>query len=496
MSGARDPARRPYLDAALKGAAARARAVPGISLAAPAPRAAMRGRTRPSYRLTGWLLLGVVLLAPLPAGSNRPVAWMLWATLLYGLAAVLLARRALRPGAPPFLALRMPLVVGPPLVLLAWGAVQILPLGQLLPLALPDTGAARPSTISIAPDASALALLRMGASLVFFVLMLEAGARPSRARFLAAAIFTGVVLHAVWGMVALNLLGDVHFWGPKTSYPGAATGAFVNRNSFATFLGIGAVLGLSRILEDMRQPRIRRARGGALTSPETVRAALDWVALGLVLASLVMTQSRMGLFATTLALILVVVLSPHRPLSPAAGRPRRKWLAGLGLLAMTGLALLASGGVIERMLFLARATSGRLEIYRQTLGMILARPLSGHGADSFAPGFELYRRPALSPHLTFELPHSSYLTLWSDFGLVAGSLLVVAGGAALWRLWRYLGTRPPDAGLPVAALAATVLVAVHSLVDFSLEMQANLFLYLAVLALGLARRPAHPGPAA
>jgi O-antigen ligase len=502
LSGGSLPGPRPDLGAALRNAAARTRpqatATPASTVAEPRPaisgrsdqhRSASERRRRPEGRVLGWLLLAIVVLAPLPVGSNRPAAWMLWSAVLYAAAAFRVWRKAWAPGEALLRARRLWPLVLPPVVLLAWGVVQILPLGGVLGsyAPLPDTGAPTPRSISLAPDASRLALLRMGGSLVFFVLMLEAAARLSRARRLATAIFIGSVLYAIWGMVALKLLGDVHFWGPKQSYAGVATGPFINRNSFATFLGIGAVLGLATVLEEIRRPRMRRAAGGALTDPETLGQALHWAGLGLVLLCLVMTQSRMGLFATSLALILVVAISPLAPLLPNGRRPRNKWLIGLGLAAMTGIALYASSGVIERMLFVARASANRIEMYRQSLDMILARPLTGYGADSFALGFELFHRPALAPHLTFELPHSSYLTLWTDFGLVFGSLLIVSGTAAVWKLVLLLRDRRADVALPVAALASTVLVAVHSLVDFSLEMQANLFLYLAVLALGLAR---------
>jgi hypothetical protein len=42
--------------------------------------------------------------------------------------------------------------------------------------------------------------------------------------------------------------------------------------------------------------------------------------------------------------------------------------------------------------------------------------------------------------------------------------------------------------MPAAALGALVLGALHSTMDFSLEMPANMFLFLAILGLGVAHR--------
>jgi membrane protein implicated in regulation of membrane protease activity len=65
--------------------------------------------------------------------------------------------------------------------------------------------------------------------------------------------------------------------------------------------------------------------------------------------------------------------------------------------------------------------------------------------------------------------------------------MIAAAGLAL-RLVQVLRRRHHDVALVAAALAALLTTGIHSLVDFSLEMQANQFLLLAVLALGVARR--------
>lgn len=453
------------------------------------------GGLRSLNRNVGWILALIVVVAPLPVGSNRAVVWMLWSTLVLATAAVYFWRLAiLRRGLQQH-GRFYPWLIGPPLLLLAYGAVQILPLGASLGLAsaLPGIDSPAPKTLSIAPDASRLALLRMTGSVMFFILMLEVAVRTSRARQMAWVLFASVTLYAVWGMVALKVLGDTHFWGPKTSYIGAATGPFINRNAFATFLGMGAVLGLALLFDKLGTPQGRKARGSALTSPESIGAALIWVALGLILVCLVMTQSRMGLLSAILGLGVVLIGAPRRT---SDSRGRGYLVTVLSLAALGALAWVAAGGVMDRTVYIAAAADERIEIYRQTLRMIAARPLTGYGADSFALGFEMFHRPTLSSAVTYEFPHSSYLTLWVDFGLIFGSLLVVAGGAAVLRLVHLVRHRTSDPWLPLAALAATVAFSTHALVDFGAEMQANLFLFLAILALGLARRgdPVPSGP--
>jgi O-antigen ligase len=118
--------------------------------------------------------------------------------------------------------------------------------------------------------------------------------------------------------------------------------------------------------------------------------------------------------------------------------------------------------------------------------MIAARPLTGFGADSFPLAYEIFHRPPVPADLVWDRAHSTYLTLWAESGLVFGSLPPLAGALALALLWPRR-----QAPLAAAAIAALCLSGLHSLVDFSLEIPANLYLLLAVTGLGLgAARPA------
>lgn len=51
----------------------------------------------------------------------------------------------------------------------------------------------------------------------------------------------------------------------------------------------------------------------------------------------------------------------------------------------------------------------------------------------------------------------------------------------------------PGSGLTVAAIAALVVAGLHSTVDFGMEIQANMFLLLSLVALGMTR-PGLAGP--
>ena len=79
-----------------------------------------------------------------------------------------------------------------------------------------------------------------------------------------------------------------------------------------------------------------------------------------------------------------------------------------------------------------------------------------------------------------EQAHSTYLALWAEFGFLFGSLpLLIVLAAAI----RLLASRL--SGLCLAAIGVIVVAAVHSIVDFSLEIEAVAFIFVAVVFLAI-----------
>ncbi len=295
-----------------------------------------------------------------------------------------------------------------------------------------------------------LAVMRGAAAVMFLWLMFCVAGNPARARAIGLALFVGVALQALWALVLLGPLAEGHI----SAYPGSAVGTFVGRNGLATFLGIGLVLGLALLPSGRKAPAL-------------------WLGLAVIGMALLLTQSRMGLAATGTASL--VLLAYRRP----------GWRGGAVLaIAALGMAVIFGQGVAERTVWLAAARDTRLELYAQVWQMIAARPLTGFGLDSFPLAFEIFHRAPVPAEVVWDRAHSTYLTLWAEAGLLAGSLPPLAGVLALVLLHRRRA-----APLAVAAMAALVLAGLHSLVDFSLEIPANLFLLLALVGLGLGGAP-------
>ncbi|WP_430512964.1 O-antigen ligase family protein [Pannonibacter phragmitetus] len=439
--------------------------------------------------MAGRVLIAVMFVAPVPLGSNRPVFWALWALVL-GLVFSLYCFELGRSGGGK---LRMPLSSAWPVAIPFVGVAAFM-LFQMIPAGsftfMGQTGATFESaSASLVPGDTFLALLRWLSYGVLFFLAAQAGVRKNRARRITLFLTGIVTLQALYAIVALLYLGDGVLFIEKSQYMGDATGTFVNRNSFATFIGFGAIIAALLALPPSADepgvppPQLRgvgqrsgQAKLKFRLSSSQVLAATAFI---IMIAALAASNSRMGLFATGCGLVTAILLR----LSSLRGR-----LTGLVFLVSGALAMIAiyGQGTLERSLAVERDADTRIAVYENTLDMIRDRPLLGFGASSFEAAYPLYNVMPKSTAVVYDRAHSTYLAHWSELGVIFGSLpmmiiaVIMASllGASLRR-----GNRQIEI---CAAAGAVVLGAVHSLVDFSLEIEAVTFLFVIILGLGYA----------
>jgi O-antigen ligase len=124
-------------------------------------------------------------------------------------------------------------------------------------------------------------------------------------------------------------------------------------------------------------------------------------------------------------------------------------------------------------------------IYRITLNAISDYPMLGIGLGSFASIFPIYVPEALSYY--YDTAHNDYLQNMLELGIPATMALLVA---LIWLValcFRGLRIRRRDALYPALGLAASVLVGLHSMVDFSLQIPAVTITYVFLLGIGVAQ---------
>lgn len=436
------------------------------------------------------LLVGVVILAPLPLGGNRPWAWSLIG-LAVGLLLLLWAVAVRRGGARLVISVERLAWPGIPfLLVLAWAAAQAflpLPLEWTHPLwaeaqgALPTEVAPR---LSIDPSLSATALFRLVAYAGVFWLAAQLSRDRMRARTGLTAMAVAGMAYAAYGL-AMHFLGiERILWLEKWSYFGDLTATFVNRNAYGAYAGLGAICATGMVLRAVR--RRHQARQGS----DWVRDALVDVivfSMGILMlcAALLFSHSRGAFFSTVLALVVLVALAA------VARMIRSKGLAVAVLLAcaLTGIVGMTGEGTAQRLLDATAPTAdeARTYIYRRTLEAIADQPWTGSGLGTFLPTYRMYRDPNLSSPMVWDYAHNLYLEAALDLGLAGAAALVVSVTAILAACLRGLRVRRRDHVYPAVAVAATTLLATHGLVDFSVQMPAIAVTLAFLLGLGYAQ---------
>ncbi len=432
-------------------------------------------------------LLLLLALLPVPLGANRPWSWSLmglWiAILLAGWAvAIAIGRRSLvwRP------AFIVPAVIGG--LLLAWILLSIVagfgtphPLWQL---ASEQLGRPLPGRIVLSVDASLVALMRLLSYASIFWLVLQYARDRRRAELLLGWIsWTGLAL-ALYGLINL-FAGNSHLlWYDRWTEQGDLTSTFVNRNHYATFGGLGLICAAALGVAAFRAAWRYSDRSQKLLS--RTLECLSGRPIAYFLAALVMamavlqTHSRMGAAATALGVTAMLVLMS------VSGMVRRYYALAAVLLAAGYFLLRVSGEVtLERM----GETSdiSRLPLFDIVVEQIASAPYTGSGYGSFSQAFMMFRDMRLPGASVFLEAHNTYLELAAEIGIPAAAQLVFAVlwcvGLCLVGIFR----RRRDVIYPIVAVAASVLVGLHALVDFSLQIPAVAALYAAILGLGVAQ---------
>ena len=437
---------------------------------------------RPQHRLNTGLaivLVALLALAAVPLGSNRPAFWAIWGMVL-GLLGTVCGGLLLLMRAPPRVRIsqlwpEVTLYLATCLHLL----VQVLPLGRWVPqgVTLQDGTLLQFQGFSLDPGSTWLTLMQFASFGLLFNLVAQVAANRRRARRMMFALMLVIAAFALYGILALTQFGDTLLGFPKQAYRGFATGTFVNRNSFATFLASGLAIDAALLVDAVLDRQDRRT-----LSHRIVEIASILVCLAATGAALLATGSRMGTAAAAGGVLVAGLL--------AILTMRGSWRFGMGVLVALAAAALVmisvyGTGLVERIVFTPGIDQSRVEIHHQVWQAILQRPWLGYGGGSFASVFPLFQSPTLGANI-WDHAHSTYLALWFEFGLVFGSLPLLIVVLLTARALRSITDRA-TAATAIAAIGVTTVFALHSLLDFSAEIEANAFLFTAVLALGATR---------
>ena len=172
-----------------------------------------------------------------------------------------------------------------------------------------------------------------------------------------------------------------------------ARGNYANRNHFAGLLELTIPFAVAYPLAFFRG----RSHRHSISISDAVRISASWAVAALMLTGIVFSLSRMGFISVLFALFVIGVLTVIT--SKPARRvitPPKKW-AAVGVIALIILAsfvFLPPDEFVQR--FAAVSSNegideGRVQLWKETIGLIRAYPIFGCGLGGYESAFPKYK---------------------------------------------------------------------------------------------------------
>lgn len=449
-------------------------------------------------RAAFWLLVALVVWAPIPLGSNRPWAWSILEVAIFAAGMLWLAAHARRenvltPAAraawPAFLLLAAWLVY----LLLHW---LPLPAG-LVQLVSPQAAAIHATanylgppdrwiTLSLDPHASFDFWLKSCAYAVAFALTLLLVHGRHRLTWLCFAfVATGLLEAFVGGILHLARV-DLNVLGMPIPQSSQASGTYVSRNHLAGLLEISLAVGIGIMVSQLEDRPGRTWRRFLRDTAELLISgkAVLRLALVIMVIALVMTRSRMGNTAFFASLLVAGALA----LILSRRAPRSTVIFIVSLIAVD-VALVGTWFGVERTVQSiaetgASSVAGRADVNAGAWRIFQDHPVVGSGAGTFYTAFTRYRTAEVD--VFYDHVHNDYLQILSETGIIGSGLAGAFAIASLVCAILALARRedPLARGVAFAVVMGVTSIGIHSTVDFNLQIPANAFLFVVLLALG------------
>jgi O-antigen ligase len=260
---------------------------------------------------------------------------------------------------------------------------------------------------------------------------------------------------------------------------------FINHNSFATWVGLCLICALALFYQSATL-----RRNPAYRLPLEPLARLEQFLLGvwrpllvvLVLsAALILSHSRGGFLSfVSGALVLLCAIQFRQPVRQRTSR-QALWVAAGSLLLVFWI---SSEVLLERIDQLTADYTSRLNAYLLALDGIRDNPVLGYGYGAFAESMRIYRSEQIEGY--FDMAHNTYLENIMELGWPFAACLLLVMGLLVSICWSGLA-RQRQWIFPALGLAASTLVAVHAMMDFSLQIPAVAMCYAAIMGIACAQ---------
>jgi O-antigen ligase len=347
-------------------------------------------------------------------------------------------------------------------------------------------GPERPVTLSIDPHATYVFWLKSCAWALAFVLTLLLAHSRARITWLCLAIVASGVLQAYYGSLMHLMKLDFEVLGMPIQHAAQASGSYVNRNHLAGLLEMSLAVGIGLMigqLED-RPQRSWREFSRDVAVLLLSRKAILRLLLVIMVVALVMTRSRMGNTAFFASLLVAGAIG----LALSRHAPRGTVLLIASLIAID-LAVIGTWFGVERTVKRITDTTVQQVEERVDPSVYAVKiaedyPLFGTGGGTFYTAFTRYRGPGIDAY--YDHVHNDYVQLLTETGVIGIALmgLFALGALACAVLAQWRRSDPQLRGVAFGVVMGVVAIGIHSTVDFNLQIPANAFIFVILLALG------------
>ena len=377
------------------------------------------------------------------------------------------------------------------IVVTGWTFIQTieLPSGWL---ANPAWSAARDlagvqyAAISVEPADTLASILWVALPFVTFLTGLLLCDTDQRARKVLAGLGLSAGAIAVFGLMQFSLFPNVLIVIEKHAYLDSLTAVFVNRNTAATFLGVGTLLMLT-LVRDIARSFSDYPPGEPGRNILLLRSWIYILLLCACFTALMLTRSRAGIFATFIAaLIYFPWLVVNWNGSRRSLKPVPRWRSTLTLISAIAFVVLLlavfAGQAILRAQERLLEDDDRFCFLPGIWRAISDHWLTGTGLGTFRTVFSAYRDPACGIFKVFDRAHNFYLEGFLGLGILFPVTVILAFSVLGRVFWHGLAQRRRLRHYVLLGLAATVLVALHAAVDFSLQIPGFAVFFSAFLS--------------
>lgn len=255
-------------------------------------------------------------------------------------------------------------------------------------------------------------------------------------------VFISGVILSILGFVQLILFPDFSFmaqygWDP---HQGRLLSTWYDPNFLGGFLGLAAVIILSRILVFLRENKVWREKNIILLS--------SWIiGLGIVVGALMLTYSRSALLAFLIGVTIVTILIS-----------RRTFVLVMIILSLIVISNPRLQTRIQGAIQVDVTASLRIQSWLETLDDIDKNPIWGIGYNTIK-----YQTIVPSELNSASGRDSSLLTLWLTGGIIGLWLFILIIINSLLRAWRKVSKSGLEQVWGVAIIAGWALILVHSM---------------------------------